>query len=93
MGPVHTALPRADHWQCAAPFSWSTTAIVALTRDVRVCDDPTPAATCEQADLVVRLLAVDARLISAAPNHALMGSGSRPSPHARDRRQGPPSWL
>ena len=44
------------------------TAIVLFTRDLRVRDNPALAAACEQADLVVPLFAVDATLMSAAPN-------------------------
>lgn len=46
------------------------TAIVLFTRDLRVRDNPALATACEQADLVVPLFAVDARLMSAAPNRA-----------------------
>jgi len=43
---------------------------VLFTRDLRVRDNPALAAACEQADLVVPLFAVDAKLMSAAPNRA-----------------------
>jgi deoxyribodipyrimidine photo-lyase len=46
------------------------TAIVLFTRDLRVRDNPVLAAACKQADFVVPLFAVDARLMSAAPNRA-----------------------
>jgi deoxyribodipyrimidine photo-lyase len=42
---------------------------VLLTRDLRVRDNPALAAACQQADFVVPLFAVDARLMSA-PNRA-----------------------
>ena len=41
-----------------------------FTRDLRVRDNPALVAACEQADLVVPLFVVDARLMSAAPNRA-----------------------
>jgi deoxyribodipyrimidine photo-lyase len=40
-----------------------------FTRDLRVRDNPALATACEQANLVVPLFAVDARLMSA-PNRA-----------------------
>jgi deoxyribodipyrimidine photo-lyase len=46
------------------------TAVVLFTRDLRVRDNPALAAACEQADLVVPLFAVDAALMTAAPNRA-----------------------
>jgi deoxyribodipyrimidine photo-lyase len=44
--------------------------VVLFTRDLRVRDNPALAAACEQADFVVPLFAVDATLMSAAPNRS-----------------------
>jgi deoxyribodipyrimidine photo-lyase len=43
---------------------------VLFTRDLRVRDNPALTTACEQADLVIPLFVVDARLMSAAPNRA-----------------------
>lgn len=58
--------PRARHRKELA----IKTAVVLFTRDLRMRDNPALAAACEQADFVVPLFAVDAKLMSAAPNRS-----------------------